>query len=134
MRRITARTAAPIGSSHRQPATGYSSRAKQQVLDTDKARASLRGLVRIFGVARQTVLRWLTERVQGLPDLKDTLLPPQAGAVLELDELWSFVCKKAAKRWLWLALCRRTRQSVAFVSGDRSEQTCRRLWNKSPAS
>ena len=117
-----------------EPATGYSSRAKQQVLDTYKERASLRGLGRIFGVARQTVLRWLKERVQGLPDIKDTLLPPQADAVLELDALGSFVCKKAAKRWLWLALCRRTRQSVAFVSGDRSEQTCRRLWNKIPAS
>jgi insertion element IS1 protein InsB len=92
------------------------------------------GLGRIFGVARQTVLRWLKERVQGLPDLKDTLLPPQGGDVLELDELWSFVCKKDAKRWLWIALCRRTRQIVAFVIGDRSEKTCRRLWNKIPAS
>jgi len=117
-----------------EPATGYSSREKRQVLDTYKERASLRGLARIFGVARQTVLRWLKERVQGLPDLKDTLLPPQADDVLELDELWSFVCKKAAKRWLWLALCRRTRQIVAFVIGDRSEKTCRRLWNKMSAS
>ena len=117
-----------------EPATGYSSRAKQQVLDTYKERASLRGLGRIFGVARQTVLRWLKERVQGLPDIKDTLLPPQGGDVLELDELWSFVCKKDAKRWLWIALCRRTRQIGAFVIGDRSEKTCRRLWNKIPAS
>ena len=54
--------------------------------------------------------------------------------MLELDELWSFVCKKAAKRWLWIALCRRTRQIVAFVIGDRSEKTCRRLWNKIPES
>ena len=43
------------------------------------------------------------------------------------------VCvKKAAKRWLWIALCRRTRQIVAFVIGDRSDATCRRLWNKIP--
>ena len=89
---------------------------------------------RIFGVARQTVLRWLKERVQRLPDLKDTLVSPQANDVLELDELWSFVLKKDAKRWLWLALCRRTRQVVAFVIGDRSDATCRRLWNKIPES
>ena len=92
------------------------------------------GSGRIFGVARQTVLRWLKERVQRLPALKDTLLPPQAADVLELDELWSFVCKKDAKRWLWIALCRRTRQIVAFVIGDRSDETCRRLWNKIPES
>ena len=115
-----------------EPATGYSADAKQRILDTYKERASLRGLTRIFGVARQTVLRWLKELAQRLPDLKDTLAPPQATDVLELDELWSFVLKKAAKRWLWIALCRRTRQIVAFVIGDRSDATCRRLWNKIP--
>jgi insertion element IS1 protein InsB len=115
-----------------EPATGYSAREKRRILDTYKERASLRGLERIFGVARSTVLQWLKDWVQRLPDLKDTLLPPQADDVLELDELWSFVFKKDAKRWLWIALCRRTRQIVAFVLGDRSEKTCRRLWNKIP--
>ena len=115
-----------------EPAPGYSAREKRRILDTYKERASLRGLERIFGVARQTVLRWLKELVRRMPDLKDTLLPPQADDVLELDELWSFVFKKDAKRWLWIALCRRTRQIVAFVIGDRSEKTCRRLWNKIP--
>jgi insertion element IS1 protein InsB len=47
--------------------------------------------------------------------------------VPELEELWSFVLKKAQKRWVWLTLCRQTRQVVAFVVGDRSAQTCRRL-------
>ena len=51
---------------------------------------------------------------------------------LELDELWSFVLKKAYKRWVWIALCRGTRQIVAFVIGDRSEATCRKLWKKIP--
>jgi len=45
-----------------------------------------------------------------------------------LDELWSFVGKKTNQRWVWLALCRKTRQIVAFVIGDRSEATCRKLW------
>ena len=52
----------------------------------------------------------------------DTLLPSQAGDVLELDELWSFVGKKTCQLWLWVALCRRTRQIVAWNLGDRSEQ------------
>ena len=51
---------------------------------------------------------------------------------LELDELWSFVLKKACKRWVWIALCRNTRQIVAFVIGDRSTVTCRRLWRQIP--
>ncbi len=56
----------------------------------------------------------------------------QVEEVLELDELWSFVRCKAQVRWLWIALCRRTRQVIAYVLGDRSEQTCRRLWERIP--
>jgi insertion element IS1 protein InsB len=71
--------------------------------------------------------------VNGLPDLSETLSEVER-PVLELDELWSFVLKKARKRWVWLALCRQTRQVVAFVIGDRSEKTCRRLWEAIPAA
>ena len=53
----------------------------------------------------------------------DTLLPSQRGDVLELDELWSFVGSKANALWLWVALCRRTRQIVAWTLGDRSLQS-----------
>ena len=52
--------------------------------------------------------------------------------MLELDELWSFVCRRKNKKWVWLALCRRTRQIVAFAVGDRSEKTCRLLWEQVP--
>ena len=37
--------------------------------------------------------------------------------------------KKANKSWLWIALCRRTRQIVAFFLGDRSAKSCQALWN-----
>jgi IS1 family transposase len=69
--------------------------------------------------------------VTQLPALEETLVAVQ-DPVLELDELWSFVLKKARKRWIWIALCRQTRQVVAFVVGDRSEKTCRRLWKAIP--
>jgi insertion element IS1 protein InsB len=54
--------------------------------------------------------------------------------VLELDELWSFVFRKSEKVWVWLALCRETRQVVAFVIGDRSRASCERLWRAIPES
>ena len=50
-------------------------------------------------------------------------MPSQKGDVLELDELWSFVGGKAQTLWLWAALCRRTRQIVAWTLGDRSLQS-----------
>ncbi len=67
-----------------------------------------------------------------MPELSETLVVPDEEPTLELDELWSFVLKKANKRWVWIALCRQTRQVVAFVIGDRSAATCQRLWTKIP--
>ena len=66
--------------------------------------------------------------------MKDSLVEAQETDVLELDEVWSFVYCSANKRWLWTALCRRTLQIVAFVSGDHSAKTCAKLWAKIPAS
>ena len=105
---------------------------KDLVIRAYRERASMRGIERIFGIARQTLARWLKEKAANLPDLSDTLEPPQADDVLELDELWSFVLKKSDKRWLWIALCRRTRQVVAYYIGDRSEKSCRELWQRIP--
>ncbi len=105
---------------------------RRQVLQAYRERASLRGLGRIFGVARQSVLKWLADQVEQLPSLVESLLPKQAGDILELDELWAFVYQRDNERWLWTAVCRRTRPSVACVSGDRRAATCRRLWQAIP--
>jgi insertion element IS1 protein InsB len=47
--------------------------------------------------------------------------------------LWTFIGCKKNQAWLWLALCRVTRQVVAAVVGPRTEATCRRLWAAIPA-
>ena len=56
---------------------------------------------------------------------------PEA-TIMELDELWSFVLKKRNKLWIWIALCRKTRQVIARAVGDRSKDTCLILWNNIP--
>ena len=53
---------------------------------------------------------------------------------MELDELWSFVYRRSNKRWIWLALCRRTRQVLAYAIGNRGEEGCRLLWERMPES
>ena len=107
---------------------------KEWVIRAYRERASMRGIQRIFGVARQTLARWLKEKATTLPELSDTLEPPQVDDVLELDELWSFVLKKSEQRWIWIALCRRTRQVVAYFIGDRSQKSCQELWGRIPAT
>ena len=62
------------------------------------------------------------------------MLAAEPDDLLELDELWSFVRTKRNQRWLWIALCRRTRQVVAYFSGDRSADSCRNLRQFIPQS
>jgi insertion element IS1 protein InsB len=40
-----------------------------------RERAGLRGLGGIFGVAQQSVLKWLADQVEQLPSLVESLLP-----------------------------------------------------------
>ena len=73
------------------------------------------------------------KKAASLPPLSETLLPAAKGDVLELDEVWSFVGSKANPRWLWIALCRQTRQVVAYFVGDRSADAARALRGRIPA-
>ena len=50
----------------------------------------------------------------------------------ELDELWSFVGKKANRHWVWIAMDATTHQVIAFHVGDRSGQSAQALWEKIP--
>ncbi len=76
------------------------------------------------------------KKVAQLPPLQTTLFAPDpedpASTTLELDELWSFVLKKAHDSRIWIALCHKTRQVVAYAVGDRSKRTCQRLWEAIP--
>ena len=47
--------------------------------------------------------------------------------------MWTFVGQRLNKRWLWLALCRRTRQVVAYALGQRDAATARELLGQLPA-
>ena len=53
--------------------------------------------------------------------------------MLEWDELWSLVRSQAEPAWVWVALDRDTRPVVACCLGDRSEESCRFLWEQVPA-
>jgi insertion element IS1 protein InsB len=107
---------------------GKNPELKQQIYQAIQERLSWRGIERVFEVSRRTVQRWTEQWLAELPKLETSLAPVENGDVLELDELWSFVGSKAEQRWLWLALCRRSRQVVAFYVGDRSENSAIGLW------
>jgi insertion element IS1 protein InsB len=107
----------------------------QALVNATRERISLRGLARIFGVSRKTITQWLKAAIRALPPFQGSVSEAESGDVLELDEVWrwSFVGNKQQKVWLWIALCRCTRQVVAYTLGDRSTRTCQELYNKLPA-
>ncbi|AWM34805.1 hypothetical protein DDQ68_19695 [Hymenobacter nivis] len=61
----------------------------------------------------------------------DSELVEPEEAVLELDEIWTFVGKR--KVWRWLAVERASRRIVAGVLGCRGAATGRRLFQALPA-
>ena len=61
-------------------------------------------------------------------------MPAKRGDKLQMDELCSFVGHKGNKSWVWLVLCRGTRQVLAAATGQRDAKTCQRLWSRIPAA
>jgi hypothetical protein len=59
--------------------------------------------------------------------LLDTLHPDQVDVIIqraeeaEMDEMWSYVEKKTAPRWLWHAIDHQTGKVLAYVFGRRKE-------------
>jgi IS1 family transposase/transposase-like protein len=113
---------------------GYGKTVRKQVQHAVLERISWRGLERLLGISRRTVANWVEAWASALPPLEETLAEAHLEDVLELDEVWSFVLKKEEQRWIWVALCRRTRQIVAYFIGDRTETSCLQLWRRIPAA
>lgn len=111
---------------------GYSFEKKLEILKAYQERSSMRGIQRVFGVAQTTLARWLRNLGDCLPELNESLVEAKDDDILELDELWSFVYSKDNQRWVWIALCRRTRQIVAYFIGDRSAESAKELWIRIP--
>ena len=101
----------------------YTPEQKETILSAYQERHSMHGIGRIFGVACPTLIEWhrndrqlhLTTSPQ--ETLAAALLPPETEEVLCLDETWSYVGSKNNPLWIWIVLCRRIRQVVAWVGG-----------------
>ena len=101
-------------------------------------RIPLRGICRTEGVSLRWLLGFMVDLYDKLPD--DTNFGVKAFAEeliictfeSEIDEMQSFVGKKANKQWVWIAMDRGSRQIVAFHVGDRSRVSAKALWELIP--
>jgi insertion element IS1 protein InsB len=99
-------------------------------------RISLRGICRAVGVKLKWLLGFLVQGMEALPDHLHVPSITGYGNVMlrrlevEVDEMASFVQKKANKQWIWIAMDATPRQVIAFHVGDRSRRSAKRLWAK----
>jgi insertion element IS1 protein InsB len=100
---------------------------------------SLHGICRAVGVSLRWLMDFIVARFAALPDHLHVLpvVAPREVIIgrleVEADEMWSFGAKKAKKQWLWIAMDKQTRQSMAFHVGDRSHESAQQLWANLPA-
>ena len=109
---------------------------KERIRRSLLERVSLEGICRIFDVSMPCLLRFMEKTSQSLPDdLNATVIAENNEfevAVLEGDEMWSFVGSKDNDQWLWLILHSATRQILAFHVGKRNKASGEALMKKLP--
>ena len=121
----------------------YVSEQKRKYIDRLLAeRISLRGLCRVVQISLSWLLVQVKHLYRALPDDLNYACPSDLAnrtsnvdiklLESEIDEMWSFVAKKKNKRWIWIALCRKTRQVIAFHVGNRGRDDAKLLWEKIP--
>jgi insertion element IS1 protein InsB len=110
---------------------GYLPRVKRQIVDMALNGSGIRDTARVLGISKDTVVSELKKQTELEPinrPFLDRLTDPARPILLarveeaEADEMWSFVGKKAAPRWLWQALDHRTGTVLAYVFGRREDQ------------
>jgi insertion element IS1 protein InsB len=99
---------------------------------------SLRGICRAVGGGLRWLLQFMVECFQAAPEHLYVTSPSGTQTVIlhrleaEVDEIWSFVGKKANRQWVWIAMDALARHIIAFHVGDRSRQSAQALWGKLP--
>ena len=101
-------------------------------------RLSLRGIVRVTGVSRSWLARYVAAKARTAPapapadtavPLSDSEPPP----TVSCDEMWSFIGNKANKAWVWLAKDTASGRIVGLHVGRRDEAAARKFWKSLPA-
>ena len=117
---------------------GWQPGIKQKIVDMAMNASGIRDTSRVLGISPTTVIKVLKKKEGELEPINRGLLenignPDKLQVVIsrcnevELDEMWSFVLKKANQRWLWHAIDHHTGKVLAYVFGRRKDAVFKRL-------
>jgi IS1 family transposase/transposase-like protein len=110
---------------------------KQTIIDMSLNASGIRDTARVLRISTDTVLSELKKKEAALESVNSALLrtinPEEMTVAIERageaerDEMWSFVGKKGAQRWLWHAIDHHTGAVLAYVFGRRTDEVFLRL-------
>ena len=110
---------------------------KQTIIDMSLNASGIRDTARVLRISTDTVLSELKKKEGALESVNSALLrtinPEEMTVAIErageaeMDEMWSFVGKKGAQRWLWHAIDHHTGAVLAYVFGRRKDEVFLRL-------
>lgn len=92
--------------------------------------SGVRDICRVLRVSINTVLRTIRRQASQVSEP----VAPERITELEIDEMWSFVAKKANQRWLWYAFDPARKKIICWELGERTDETCSRLLSKLASS
>ena len=104
---------------------GYSDDVKRLCLKMYVNGMGVRGISRVTEISHVTILNWIEQSGEKLPESYDPKQIPQVG---ELDELETFVGSKRHKIWIWTVVDHFQPGILGWAVGDHSAETFRPLW------
>lgn len=104
---------------------GYSNDVKKICLKMYLNGMGFRGIERITGIHHTTIMNWVAESGEKLPE--DESGEPE---LAQLDELQTYIGRKTNKIWIWTGTDRLASGIIAMEIGDRSGQTFNKLWQR----
>ena len=87
---------------------------------------SFRAVGRLLGTTAPSVLRWVIAYV----DHHCAKPGPEPVSVVEIDEMWHYLGRKAQNLWIWKAYDRHRGRLIDWECGARDEATFRRLFER----
>ena len=118
---------------------GQSPEVKQQIVDMAMNASGIRDTARVLHVSPTTVIQRTKKKAPELQQVNQAVLKhlhpehveveicradelaQRRGLTSELDEMWSYVGKKAEPRWLWHAIDHHSGTVLAYVFGRRKD-------------
>ena len=104
---------------------GYHPQVKQICLNMYLNGMRFRGIKRVTGIAHATIINWVRESGEELPE--DESEQPE---LAELDELQTYIGCKTDQIWIWTAINHHAPGIIAMKIGDRSGATFNELWRR----